>query len=671
MKNSFIIPFILTCVVSSAPVVAQTKHALIFAIGNYPEERGWQTISSIKDAEVIFNTLSNQQFTDIRVYRDSQATISGIDKAFNDLINDKNLHEGDIVVIHFSTHGSQVEDDNGDEVDGLDESIVAYDAVSLWKADKKDFEKIKQGYFRDDQFGKYILQLRNKLGKNGDIIVFIDACHSGSGTRGTAKVRGDQPPIVSEKFDVKINPSVDSKSKGVFREKNSSTGDDKNLATYIVFSAARSDELDYEAEGKELGSLSYAIGKVFEQLDAGTTYRSLFSKLQSVMLEVTPPNQHPVMEGNGTDRELFGGKYIKQKPYVEVSAINGNLVTIKAGLLSGLNIGTKVIVLPSGTNDPKGLISLASGTVTSSSNFNAIVTLDKNLGKLKPVDVWIFITEPVFTFLPVTIGFSPANSRGYSAGFSETEINIIKEQLKDIPVAGFNGKPELLIEKNKTGDSIQIKITTTGYTYNTIKATDSPAEKLKEEIKRYSQYKFLRDIEIKDPDAQVEIKLVPVIDNKADTSKIESNIVNGIYEFNEGDKFVVWMKNKSDKPVYVNILDLQPNGIINPIFPDKKKLISSTDLKIGAGDSCLFSQYPIKLSPPYGMEIFKIFVSNELIDMEVIANSNGAESRGNFNALTRLVKYSYTITSRGGVVENLDNSDGSTFNLLFRIKKKE
>ena len=143
-----------------------------------------------------------------------------------------------------------MEDDDGDEVDRLDESIVTYNAVSPLKANKKDFQKTQQEYFRDDQFGDYIRQLRNKLGRNGDIIVFIDACHSGTGTRGISKVRGGQLPLVSENFDSTINAVVDIKSKGVFREKNALLDDEKDLATYLVFSAARSDELDYEAKGK-------------------------------------------------------------------------------------------------------------------------------------------------------------------------------------------------------------------------------------------------------------------------------------------------------------------------------------------------------------------------------------------------------------------------------------
>ena len=104
---------------------AQTKHALIFAIGNYDH---WPKISSLHDVSFIDTLLTRQDFKDIRIITDQDASMSGICNALNDLIN--KVNPGDVVVIHFSSHGEQVQDDdrNRDETDGLDESIVTYDA---------------------------------------------------------------------------------------------------------------------------------------------------------------------------------------------------------------------------------------------------------------------------------------------------------------------------------------------------------------------------------------------------------------------------------------------------------------------------------------------------------------------------------------------------------------
>lgn len=66
---------------------------------------------------------------------------------------------GDTVLITYSGHGGQIYDDNADETDGLDETIVCYD-----------------GMIPDDRIYTALLEF-----KKGVRIVFIsDSCHSGS-----------------------------------------------------------------------------------------------------------------------------------------------------------------------------------------------------------------------------------------------------------------------------------------------------------------------------------------------------------------------------------------------------------------------------------------------------------------------------------------------------------
>lgn len=45
----------------------QTKHALIFAIDNYPFGCGWSQISSKSDVPLIENALKSQDFKDIKL----------------------------------------------------------------------------------------------------------------------------------------------------------------------------------------------------------------------------------------------------------------------------------------------------------------------------------------------------------------------------------------------------------------------------------------------------------------------------------------------------------------------------------------------------------------------------------------------------------------------------
>src|SRR5262245_55038200 len=69
---------------------AQTKRALIIAIGDYPdpEKNGWRQINSTNDVPLIENALLRQNFLpqNITSLVDVQATKTGIENALNELI---------------------------------------------------------------------------------------------------------------------------------------------------------------------------------------------------------------------------------------------------------------------------------------------------------------------------------------------------------------------------------------------------------------------------------------------------------------------------------------------------------------------------------------------------------------------------------------------------------
>jgi len=78
--------------------------------------------------------------------------------------------EGANIVFFYSGHGSFLDDDNGDESDGLDETIVPTDAK--WDGTNQ---------IRDDEFNTLVTELRQYT-KN--ITLIFDSCNSGTVTRG-------------------------------------------------------------------------------------------------------------------------------------------------------------------------------------------------------------------------------------------------------------------------------------------------------------------------------------------------------------------------------------------------------------------------------------------------------------------------------------------------------
>lgn len=661
----FIILSILFC---CNHVYAQTKHALIFAIGNYPAKGGWPVISSLNDVSYITQTLQKQGFDarNVKVIQDSMATVEGIKNALTDLLNNR-VAAGDIVVIHFSCHGEQVEADNNNSTDGLDECVVSYNAVSPLLS--TDFMKDQAGYLRGHELGKYLLELRKKLGPKGDVVVFLDFCHSGSGTRGLNKIRGGKPPLVSKNY----NPQSHKKSDSSFITRQPAiVSNNASLASLEVISATRPEELNAETlddKGTGVGSLSYAVSKAFETLPSGCTYNGLFSRIQAIM-NIKVPSQHPLLEGNGGNRLLLGGRFMEQKPYIEVINVKQDqILEIKAGLLAGVDKGSVVAVYASGTANPAAATPLAKGTVTEAGNFTSIVELEKPLPSLQPAEAWVFVKEQAYNTNPVAvlIGRS-APTRGTVSNFSAEDIATLTSTLRAMPFVTLNNTPELLITKGPSADSL--KIASNGYLFALIPNAIKDSATLKTRIQEYMRYKFLQSMETKEEGVEADVRLVPVLNGRADTANISKRMINGMYEFYDGDTVTIFIRNTGTRDIYVNILDLQPDGIINPILPMRDKNIYSYDLKIKAGSSFIFpAEKRLIISPPYGTEVFKVFTSTTEIDLEQIAITRGQATRGNLSALEKLVKSSYTIT-RGVTAGGIGKADGTTFSVMFRIKAR-
>src|SRR5665811_2205461 len=81
----------------------------------------------------------------------------GVIMYLNELV--KGAQSGDLFFFHYSGHGLQVPDDDGDEADGLDEALYTPHEI-----------------VRDDENSKILM----KLPKDCTMIMIFDCCHSGT-----------------------------------------------------------------------------------------------------------------------------------------------------------------------------------------------------------------------------------------------------------------------------------------------------------------------------------------------------------------------------------------------------------------------------------------------------------------------------------------------------------
>lgn len=680
MKSIFIfITFFLTGWIVKGQSAAINKHALLVCIANYPPKGRYTTLSSLNDLAHLEKALAVQGFADKNIIRviDEKATLPGIQKSFADLT--ARVKPGDVVMVHFSCHGRQLESDNDSKIDGLDECVVPYDAMRD-ATDNNPFEKVQAKYLRGHVLGDMLKKIRAKLGPKGDLCVFLDFCSSGGATRGNNKVRGVSEPLKSDNFNPANHRRSDSSL--FLRKTIANAANEPELSPFVVISATRPEELDTEAHDEKddgIGPLSYSMYKSFINLSPGTTYRSLFAKVQSYITSLVP-DQHPILEGNGVDRELFGGDFVPQKPFVEIdSLLAGNRIKLKSGKIAGLGEGATLAIYPAGTIDPDKASPLAKGKVVIANNLSAYVDLDQKIPITRPGDGWAFINTPIYSINKVAVQIKgPSSKKGASItmGFSAADSVSLQKALSGHPSVVFNNRPELWITKEN--DSVCLRVSSNGYLFYRLKNDEKLKDSLQIKLTQFAQYSFLSTLTSKVKDIDLEVKLIPIIDGKADTANIAKRTVNGILEITEGEYIALSITNKGEKNAYFNILDLQPDGIINPILPKK---VPKTDdymgnlqpskLMIPVGVTKIINPnvYKIKIGPPYGMERFKIFASAEELDLEIIATSKGKETgppgaRGG-NSISLLLKNSYD-----GAAARGETSDGTIFDVMFRIKPK-
>nr|MBP6812846.1 caspase family protein [Saprospiraceae bacterium] len=184
MKFRYLLPILLfECIISDAFAQSPRKIALIIAVGDYPEQSGWQKINSSNDAVLVHDVLLRQGFKekDITILKDADATRKGILRAIQKYLIDA-AKPGDVLYFQFSGHGQQVADDNGDELDGFDEAIVPFDSPMRFG----EGGYTGQNLIRDEEIGQLFVQARKRIGLKGNLLVILDSCHSGTGTRGMA-----------------------------------------------------------------------------------------------------------------------------------------------------------------------------------------------------------------------------------------------------------------------------------------------------------------------------------------------------------------------------------------------------------------------------------------------------------------------------------------------------
>lgn len=269
-------------------VNAQRKRAFLVGISHYDTALTgyqWNNINGVEDVNLLGSVLKNQGFTATTLL-DEQATFDNIVSRITQFIN--KTKKGDIVYLHFSTHGQPVEDQNGDEEDGWDESIVPVDAYKMFKKGVYEGQK----HLTDDLFNKYVKRLREKIGPTGFLYVVIDACHAGTSSRANDEaVRGTH---VGFTYNNKVfKPSVTKRSNYIVEAS-------AKMSNVLFIEACRPDQVNMEikVDSKRYGPLSYHIAQTLKSNPLSQKADDFLNNLKTSILNNGhwPNNQNMVTE---------------------------------------------------------------------------------------------------------------------------------------------------------------------------------------------------------------------------------------------------------------------------------------------------------------------------------------------------------------------------------------
>jgi hypothetical protein len=623
------------------------KVALIIAIGEYGTPpahpvtreplRAYRKLNAGNDVALVRGALEHHGFRpeDIAEVRDAEANVEGIRAALGRLV--RGTEEGDVIVIHYSGHGHRITNDNPDtdeESDGFDEVLVPYGAP----------DEFYEGYdgalhFRDDELGDVIAELRARAGREGNVTVFLDACYSGTGTRGNDDLpaRGGEDPLGPPAHRGGTAPGTrgaaeDADGTGIDLARGAgSRGGEPSLASFAVFSAASQRQMAYETwdvDGRtKVGSLSYAIARTLPELAPGTTYRALFAAItRSLSGKVV---QTPQMEGDA-DTQVFSNRLTQQLPYVMVDSIAADALFLAGGSLLGLNSGTTLLVHREGTARPDQASALATIRVSEASPTRARAEVLAGAAAGVARGAWAFVTARSYGDLALRVELDASlqerDRSGLERVLGETGIVAFVDEGADVVIAANrNGAPEA-------------RTTSDGQTIAT------GAQRVRDSVEELARNRYLRRISFASPELDIVLDFAPVevVRDRsgratacapADWAGVDArpeNLGGGQWRLAKGTGYRLRARNVGERRAFIHLVDLRPRGEIEVKRPAANR--PAEELEVGG----TMDLGCYEIVDDLGHEVLKLFATGTAQDLRPWFQTQGTRG-GEVQALSREV----------------------------------
>ncbi|GAA2481657.1 caspase family protein [Terrabacter carboxydivorans] len=243
-----------------------SKRALLIGVNQYAIP-GADLRGCVNDVQNVAGALKDVYgFTDadITMLVDDGATKAAMTQAMTDLVG--SARPGDVLYLHYSGHGSNVPDTNGDETtDHRDEILCPHDLD-----------------WNDPLTDDWLRTTFDRLDPGATLTVVMDCCHSGSNTREPRRPDAPPPEVLSRFLP---NPD-DEAGGGEFtgtpnRSRRRQRQQDVHVVdiTETLLSGCRDDQTSADADiaGTYNGALTYYLVRAMREAPQAT-YRELHAR---------------------------------------------------------------------------------------------------------------------------------------------------------------------------------------------------------------------------------------------------------------------------------------------------------------------------------------------------------------------------------------------------------
>lgn len=619
------------------------RRALLVGIDRYPLLTDFDQLDgAANDAQAMAQTLTGRfgfAEENVRLLLDEAATRNAILAALDRLVEE--TETDDVVVFHFSGHGSQIPDREGDEADGFDETLVPYDGGR---------EPHPNREITDDEIYDWLLRL---TAKTSYVTLIFDCCHSATLNRDGFgdKVRGI-PPEERRIRDLPPSSERALRAAAAYKAQKNGAPVDKGTGgwlpwdrrwTLLAGCAAHQESHEMRPPGvmgTRHGAMTYFLIQELQSLRPGETWRDVHERVVPQVVDRFH-SQQPQLEGVW-DREVFGAGLFEPLRFIPVQGRcrDGRLL-LGAGAACGLTAGSLWEVYPQGAREEApgtalGLIEItgvsaftSDGKVVREAQPNVIgrgcraVERSHAYG-MSPRTVDLVLPskwKKELQTLEKSIESSPLLTR-MRGGAADVRVYLLEPRRRALPqdpvpeignldepkwaVVGRDGRLVLPVRRAASPDSVF-----------------DVAENL-EKLAR-----FHHALALDNPTSALRGKVDLILQRLAAGGPVRAREEKGQPVFHEKELLALEVKKASDQELYFYVVDFGLSGRVSLIYPPQGAREPMTrDLPSLSIGTRLGQELPLTMpwdfpfedpgSPASGLEFIKLFATTEPVDFGLL-----------------------------------------------------